>query len=48
MRRRIYLLSTALILALANLMMLPITANSVVPVAWGGDSEVKVVGAEKA
>jgi hypothetical protein len=35
MRRRIYLLSTALILALANLIMLPITGNSVVPVAGG-------------
>lgn len=38
MRRRIYLLSTALTLALANLIMLPITANSVLPFAEGGQS----------
>jgi hypothetical protein len=37
MRRRIYLLNIALTLALVNLVLLPITAGSLVPAA--GDTE---------
>ncbi len=47
MRRRIYLLSTALTLAMVNLMMLPITANSVVLTASQPPQSIEGCGCGK-